>query len=94
MLTQDTLKIEYRSGEKRAHDIPTFLKQNYAFLNADYIPTLLFFHQSLLLFKFGNNHSNEYSSKESKDIYISQAVTEIQEQIRTTVLALKKLIFY
>lgn len=41
--------------------------------------TIFFFHQSVLSFKFGNDHSNEYPFKDSKDIYISQALDEVQE---------------
>lgn len=83
---------KYKSGKKDPWHITS--SQEELCLNADCTPMRLFLHQSLLLFMIGNNHSNEFPFKDSKDIYISQTLADVQGQIRKRVLAVKKLIVY
>lgn len=47
-----------------------------------------FFHQSLLSFKIGNDQMNFHP----KEIFIGQALAEVPEQTKKTVLGVKKLV--
>ena len=64
-------------SKKKIYGILTLLKAELC-PNAGCTPRQFFFHQSLLSFKIGKMHTSEFPFKDSKDIYISQTVADVQ----------------
>lgn len=79
------VKIKYRR-EKNPWHINS--SQAELYLDGDCIAMQFFFHQSLLSFKIGNDQMNFHP----KEIFIGQALAEVPEQTKKTVLGVKKLV--